>query len=129
MVHCGNSINIVPKLKIDPLLTNVLHCSNYFDGHIGCCLIFLNLCEKGSIGNHQFSQDWNDILHACASRINPYLVRTSQNQFFGSRIKFFCSQNIVLDSREHSQGTKNSILDSRTFSLEHRTKSYLEVVE
>ncbi len=109
----------------------ILCCIDTWEGVVILAVVCFSLIrmKKGRICNHQFSQDWNDILHACASRINPYLVRTSQNQFFGSRIKFFCSQNIVLDSREHSQGTKNSILDSRTFSLEHRTKSYLEVVE
>ncbi len=33
--------------------------------------------KKGSIGNHQFSQDWNDLKLACALRINPYIGECS----------------------------------------------------
>ncbi len=49
------------------------------DGHFGYCLFCLNLYETGSIGNHQFSQDWNDILLAYAPRIKPVLGRTFQD--------------------------------------------------
>ena len=36
--------------------------------------------KKGSIGNHQFSWDWNDLQLAPASRIKLHHVRTTQNQ-------------------------------------------------
>ncbi len=41
------------------------------------------------------------------------------------RIDFFYSKNIILGSRDHSKDSKNTTLDSRTCSLDHRAKTNL----
>lgn len=80
--------------------------SSNVDGHFGNCIFYLNFYTKGSIGNHQFNKDWNEILLpillACASRINPYFVRTVQKQLLYPRNEFLCSKKIILSSEEHS---------------------------
>ena len=41
---------------------------------------FVCICmKKRSIGNHQFSQDWNDLEVAYASRIEPDVLGTFQD--------------------------------------------------
>ncbi len=94
------------------------------DGHFGYCLFWLNLYEKGSYWQSSIQprlewyftclcfQNWSISCQNCPKRI---LGLT----------KLYCFKIIILDSRDYSQGSKNSILDSRTSSLEHITKTYL----
>ncbi len=49
------------------------------DGHFGYFL-YVQICmKKGSMFNHQFSQDWNDLEVAYASRIEPDVNGTFQD--------------------------------------------------
>ena len=55
---------------------------NIVDGHFRYYLIFPQIClNRKSIGNHQSSQDWNDLEVAYASRIKPDVKGTFQNRF------------------------------------------------
>lgn len=63
------------------------------DVHLVCFVLFY--C-KGSIDSHQFSQEWNGILFAYASRINTYLARNNRIQFSHSWKEFLSSKNFIL---------------------------------